>query len=213
MKFIIHKINYRRDTYKYAFKDYEYLKTLSGCETPKIMSWIYDEVYRGDNPSVKTIEDAFRDFESQQGKYLKCRAEVSDVITIVESDDMEPGLYYRDTNGYVPVHWDIEPADILTEISNGPSYLGHKPDIPYRQTVVKAMEVIARQINDEDVFESWLLYGVADGDIDIFSDASQVDTYYTDDDNFSELMGLFLHIMSRAKKSGGLYCDNILSKD
>lgn len=32
---------------------------------------------------------------------------------------------------------------------------------------VKAMEFLARQINDEEVFEEWLMDGVADGDIDV----------------------------------------------
>ena len=34
-----------------------------------------------------------------------------------------------------------------------------------RLKMVKAMEFIARQINDEEVFESWLVMGVADDDI------------------------------------------------
>jgi hypothetical protein len=35
-----------------------------------------------------------------------------------------------------------------------------------RIKVVKAMETLARSINDERVFSTWLLIGVADGDID-----------------------------------------------
>ena len=34
-----------------------------------------------------------------------------------------------------------------------------------RAKMVKAMEFIARQINDENVFEGWLMEGVADEDI------------------------------------------------
>ena len=86
-----------------------------------------------------------------------------------------------------------------------------------RMKMVKAMEFVTRQVNDEEVFESWLLCGVADGDITYGdlevkdSDLEELD-YYIEDDHFAELMELFLSVMSRAKKSGGLYCDEIVSK-
>lgn len=64
-----------------------------------------------------------------------------------------------------------------------------------RVKMVKAMEYIARQINDEDVFEGWLVSGVEDGDID-----------------YGDLMNTFLLCMKRAYKSGGLYCDCVASK-
>lgn len=86
-----------------------------------------------------------------------------------------------------------------------------------RVKLVKAMEFLARNINDEAVFEEWLIDGVADGDIEYGSldiapdDLDNLD-YYTEDDNFADLMQTFLHIMDRARKSGGLYCDNIVSK-
>lgn len=84
-----------------------------------------------------------------------------------------------------------------------------------RIKMVKAMEFICRQINDEDVFEGWLLCGVADGDIrygDLtVSDIEDME-YYIEDDTFAELMGCFLRRMVRAKKSGGLYCGYVVSK-
>ena len=81
-----------------------------------------------------------------------------------------------------------------------------------RAEVVKAMETLARCINDEDIFESWLMVGVADGDIDSDTELEDVDGYYTEDKNFSELMDLFLRLMSRAKNDDtGLYCDGIVS--
>ena len=85
-----------------------------------------------------------------------------------------------------------------------------------RTKMVKAMEFIVRQMNDMDEFMTWLVYGVADGDID-YGDLSDTDNensdteYYTEDNNFSEIMELFLKMMSAAKASGGLYCDGILS--
>lgn len=82
-----------------------------------------------------------------------------------------------------------------------------------RKKVVLAMEMLARCINDEDVFEGWLMSGVADGDIPLYStDTNDVDDYYIEDDNFAELMGCFLRRMAAANKSGGLYEDGVVSK-
>lgn len=86
-----------------------------------------------------------------------------------------------------------------------------------RIKLVKAMEFVARNINDEDVFEEWLINGVADGEIDYGSldvaldDPENLD-YYIEDDNFAGLMKTFLQIMAGARKSGGLYCNNIVSR-
>lgn len=83
-----------------------------------------------------------------------------------------------------------------------------------RVRMVKAMEYIVRNVNNEDLLEPWLAVGVADGDIpygDLSDDIGETE-YWTEDENFSELMGLFLKIMFGAKKDGGLYCDNILSE-
>ena len=83
-----------------------------------------------------------------------------------------------------------------------------------RKKMVVAMEFIARQINDEDVFEGWLMGGVADGDISRGSlDIGEVDEYYTRDDTFRDLMDCFLRRMYGAYKSGGLYCDEIVTKE
>lgn len=80
-----------------------------------------------------------------------------------------------------------------------------------RAKVVRAMDLLCRCINDEDVFMPWLMVGVADGDIT--SETTDEDLeYYCEDDNFAELMGLFLRLMKRAAKSGGLYEDDVVSK-
>ena len=85
-----------------------------------------------------------------------------------------------------------------------------------RVKLVKAMEYVARQINDELVFEGWLVNGVADGDIeygDLDVNPSDLEEfeYYLEDKSFADLMDTFLWVMARAKKSGGLYCDGIVS--
>lgn len=86
-----------------------------------------------------------------------------------------------------------------------------KTNIKERIAVVRAMETLARQINDESVFEAWLITGVADGDIDESTTDEELE-YYAEDETFAELMGTFLAVMARARKSGGLYADGILSK-
>ena len=83
-------------------------------------------------------------------------------------------------------------------------------DKAFRIKLVRAMELIARTINDEVVFEGWLMCGVADGDIDETTTDEELE-YYAEDETFAELMGTFLRVMTRAKKSGGLYADGKLS--
>lgn len=84
-----------------------------------------------------------------------------------------------------------------------------------RVKMVKAMELIARMINDEDVWFHWAAMGVADGDIETGDltpdDPDGVLEYYLEDEHFAYTMETFLSVMARAKKSGGLYCDNVVS--
>lgn len=90
-----------------------------------------------------------------------------------------------------------------------------------RIKMIKAMEFIARQVNDEDIFETWLVSGVADGDIeygDLQVNDSDLDEkngdmwFYIKDNIFAEIMDTFLYMMRKAYKSGGLYCDGVVSK-
>ena len=86
-----------------------------------------------------------------------------------------------------------------------------------REKMLKAMEFIARQINDEDVFDPWLMYGIADGDIKYGDlDVTEHDVnleYYLEDDCFKDIMTVFLRRMVQAWNSGGLCCDGVTSKD
>ena len=90
-----------------------------------------------------------------------------------------------------------------------------------RIRLVKAMEYVARQINDEGIFYNvWLTDGVADGDVqygDLIASPEEAGDdwgmgWYIDDEHFADLMGTFLFAMAKAKRSGGLYCDGISSK-
>lgn len=80
-----------------------------------------------------------------------------------------------------------------------------------RTKLVRAMELIARTVNDEGVFHEWLVCGVADGDIRENTPDDELE-YYIEDEKFADLMDTFLCVMSNAHKSGGLYADKIVSK-
>lgn len=79
-----------------------------------------------------------------------------------------------------------------------------------RAEIIRSMDRLARAINDESIFEWWLIDGVADGDIDGTETDDDLE-YYTNNETFKEILNLFLYVMSQAKKSGGLYVDGILS--
>ena len=81
-----------------------------------------------------------------------------------------------------------------------------------RLEIVRAMDMLARSINDEDIVEAWLINGVADGDIE--SDTQDEDLeFYADDETFGELMAEFTRLMGIAYKNGGLYVDKVCSDD
>ena len=84
-------------------------------------------------------------------------------------------------------------------------------ELSTRAEMVRAMDFIARHVNDEEVFESWLINGVADGDID-GKETDEDLSCYCEDKNFADLMERFLDLMKNAKKSGGLYCDRVISR-
>lgn len=80
-----------------------------------------------------------------------------------------------------------------------------------RAKMIACMEYICRQINDEDVFEGWLMCGVADGDIEYGNlDYNSVPEEYLETDTFSDIMSCFLRRMNGAYKSGGLYCGGVV---
>lgn len=80
-----------------------------------------------------------------------------------------------------------------------------------RADIVRAMDNIVYTINDEDVMESWLYAGVANGDIKADTTNEEIEQIgYTDDKTFEELLTLFLKLMYRAGKDG-LFFDGILS--
>ena len=87
-----------------------------------------------------------------------------------------------------------------------------------RIKLVKAMEYIARQINDEEVFDGWLMHGVPDGDIeygdlDVTKEDFERFEFYIENDVFADLMHTFLKVMKSASRYGGLCCDGVIDKE
>ena len=82
-----------------------------------------------------------------------------------------------------------------------------------RIELVRAMETIARSINDEEIIENWLTNGIPDGAIDENTTDEQLVEYVENDNRFTELMTVFLDCMEQAQESGGLYCDDVVSKN
>lgn len=80
-----------------------------------------------------------------------------------------------------------------------------------RNQAVRAMEFLARAVNDEDDILLWLEEGVADGDIDENTTDEELLDYVEDDKTFAELMKTFLRVMHYAEKDGGLYVDGVVS--
>ena len=86
-----------------------------------------------------------------------------------------------------------------------------------RYILIKAMEIIVRNVNDESYLMNWLQDGIADGDIDYNSfgvsknEISNLE-YYDNDTEFRNLMNLFLDIITKVKKNGGLYNSGVCSE-
>lgn len=88
---------------------------------------------------------------------------------------------------------------------------GRSIDKPHRVAMVRAMDLIARSVNNESAMDGWLMCGVADGDITPDTNDEDLE-WYIRDKEFSELMACFLRCMKAANEDGGLYIDGVVSK-
>ena len=84
-------------------------------------------------------------------------------------------------------------------------------NIKARIEMVRAMETVMRNLNDEDDFEIWLTSGVADGDIDENTTDEELE-YYAESETFADLMDTFVYIFQQTSRRGALYCDGVVSK-
>jgi len=84
-------------------------------------------------------------------------------------------------------------------------------DMHERAEMVRSMDRLVRAINNEAYLMSWFTVGVADGDINGRETDEDLE-YYCEDENYGDLLGLFLILMTKANKNGGLYSDGVLSR-
>ena len=70
-----------------------------------------------------------------------------------------------------------------------------------------SMLIIDRR-NFADFVQDYIEYGT----LDVQPDDAEDMACYIEDENFADLMDTFLWCMREARKSGGLYCDNVVSK-
>ena len=80
----------------------------------------------------------------------------------------------------------------------------HGGNTAERVKLIRAMETIARCINDEEVFTGWLMNGVPDGEIKANTTDEELE-WLTDDETLEGIMNCFLGRMVGASKSGGLF--------
>ena len=79
--------------------------------------------------------------------------------------------------------------------------------------MIRAMETIARNLNDEELVQYWLMLGVSDGDITDDTTDEEIDDMY-DDHDLKEFMNVFFKLMKYATEgecSGTFYCNGFIN--
>ena len=89
-------------------------------------------------------------------------------------------------------------------------------DINERIKMLKAMDTVVRNMNDENAIADWLVIGLPDGAAtdDEFDSTAE----YVDDETFADIMDSFVYIMAtycneeKVEREATLYCDGVRSK-
>jgi len=113
MKIKIYQVNLDRDSNGVAFESFERLPSIQNSEA--INSELYDRVFN-DEVDCDNLESVYQKFNIDHPEGYRGRSlSVSDIVEIVESDNVEPGFYYCDSVGFQKVEFDDELAEILKE--------------------------------------------------------------------------------------------------
>lgn len=104
MKIAIYQIDWRKDNHRVKFMSYDRLPKFQGSS--EVDSSIYSKVYEGD-VSSSDLEGIFQMFniwhpEDFTGHSLS----VSDVVEVLESDDIATGFYFCDSIGFKRISFD-----------------------------------------------------------------------------------------------------------
>lgn len=113
MKIRIYQINFSRDEKRVSSQGLDELKDFQG--TTDINSSIYDCVFSG-NVECKGLEDVFQKFNTDHPMgYTGRSLSVSDIVEVIESDDIKQGFYFCDRIGFKEVSFDSEKAEPYKE--------------------------------------------------------------------------------------------------
>ena len=82
-----------------------------------------------------------------------------------------------------------------------------------RVSVIRAMDIIVRSLNDERDILWWLDSGVPDGEINEETTDEELYWLVDDDESFADIMSTFVKIMRRQPVNGAMWVDNVLSKE
>lgn len=85
------------------------------------------------------------------------------------------------------------------------------PNENERYVAIRAMDMLARQTNNEAALEMWFEKGISDGDIDAETPDKMLNDYI-DDDKFRDVLDTFLCVMSESYKQGGLSVNGVSSE-
>ena len=85
------------------------------------------------------------------------------------------------------------------------------PNENERYVAIRAMDMLARQINNEAALEMWFAQGISDGDIDLETPDEML-ADYIGDEKFRDVLDTFLCVMSESYKQGGLSVDGVNSE-
>jgi hypothetical protein len=82
-----------------------------------------------------------------------------------------------------------------------------------RVSIIRAMDIIVRSLNDEKDILWWLDSGVPDGEINNETTDEELYWLVDDDESFADIMSTFIKIMRRQPVNGAMWVDNVLSKE
>lgn len=77
-----------------------------------------------------------------------------------------------------------------------------------RIQAIRAMDFLARSINNENILEAWLANGIPDGEITDDTKDEELE-WLIDDESLDEITEKFCACMARAKFNGGLFIDGV----
>lgn len=127
MNIRIYQINLDRDVNRVAFDGLEYLERFHG--STEIDSTIYDKVYDGE-ADCQSLEGVFGMFNTALPADYRGRSlSVSDVVQIVEAENVKPGFYFCDSIGFKEVPFEPETKKTMTVVLLKPGKVACKAEI------------------------------------------------------------------------------------